>query len=452
MADLNALIAQGAQFKQPESPLNMMAQLQTFQQGQSANQLNQMSIAEKQRGMEEANALRRLDPTSASYLQDVMKISPKEGFAFAKLQREAQNAGTEGQIKDVKLLTDKLSMLPQAYQLADTPEAYLALHQSVHADPVVGKWLKSIGATPEKGLAALQNAVQTGTFDDFRMKSMQSVSQLLEGAKPVVVGASSSVYDPKTGMFKQAPAAPEKPAAPPAPPVSIAEYERAKTDPAFMTFLQNRAAAQRAPRPEAAPRTQQVTLSDGSIGIINMDTGAITSATLGGAGVKGKDSTKTAVSEQQAAYNIGRVLTAANEIKNISNTDPSSVQPGAAEALAASVGMGGTANLARSANRQIVQGAQRDALDALLYLATGAAYNKEQLQGQMEAYIPAYTDKPPQLAAKKTRMTELIKSAKIRAGNAWTPEMDTALKSLMAPADAATPAAGGATGEWKVVK
>jgi len=168
--------------------------------------------------------------------------------------------------------------------------------------------------------------------------------------------------------------------------------------------------------------------------------------------VKGKDSTKTAVSEQQAAYNIGRVLTAANEIKNISSTDPSSVQPGAAEALAASVGMGGTANLARSANRQIVQGAQRDALDALLYLATGAAYNKEQLQGQMEAYIPAYTDKPPQLAAKKTRMTELIKSAKIRAGNAWTPEMDTALKSLMAPAGAATPAAGGATGEWKVVK
>jgi hypothetical protein len=179
---------------------------------------------------------------------------------------------------------------------------------------------------------------------------------------------------------------------------------------------------------------------------------------IGEAGVlvKGKDSTKTAVSEQQAAYNIGRVLTAANEIKNISSTDPSSVQPGAAEALAASVGMGGTANLARSANRQIVLGAQRDALDALLYLATGAAYNKEQLQGQMEAYIPAYTDKPPQLAAKKTRMTELIKSAKIRAGNAWTPEMDTALKSLMAPADAApaatvpsaatpaaTPAAGG---------
>ena len=57
MADLNALIAQGAQFRQPESQLNMMAQMQQLQQGQSANQLNQMNIAEKQRLQEEQNCL-----------------------------------------------------------------------------------------------------------------------------------------------------------------------------------------------------------------------------------------------------------------------------------------------------------------------------------------------------------------------------------------------------------
>ena len=45
-------------------------------------------------------------------------------------------------------------------------------------------------------------------------------------------------------------------AAPPTPPVSIAEFERAKTDPAFMKFLQDRAAATRPPaqpRPEPTP-------------------------------------------------------------------------------------------------------------------------------------------------------------------------------------------------------
>ena len=232
------------------------------------------------------------------------------------------------------------------------------------------------------------------------------------------------------------------------PPASALEFKLAQENPKFMQFLRERAAATRPPRAEAAPRTQQVTLSDGSLGIMNMDTGAITPATLGGEGVKGKDSTKTAVSEQQAAYNIGRVLTAANEIKNITSKNPSAVQPGAMEAFASSLGMGGTANLARDADRQIVQGAQRDALDALLYLATGAAYNKEQLQGQMDAYIPSYTDTDEAVLAKKSRMTELIKSAKTRAGKSWTPEMDKAMAALTGPAapGAAAPAPAGGGG------
>lgn len=154
--------------------------------------------------------------------------------------------------------------------------------------------------------------------------------------------------------------------------------------------------------------------------------------------LKAKDASKTAVSEQQASYNIGRVLTAAKEISKVVEKNPSVLKPGAGEALASSVGLTGTANAARSADRQIVYGAQRDALDALLYLATGAAYNKEQLQGQMAAYIPAYTDEPEAVAAKQVRMAELIKSAKTRAGKSWTPEMESAMQSLTNPAGTAT--------------
>ena len=210
MADLNALIAQGAQFRQPESPLNMMAQLQTFQQGQSTNQLNQMKIAEAQRGMEEANALRRLDPSSASYLQDVMRVSPEKGFAFAKSQQEAKAAGTESQIKNVKLLTDTLATIPEMYKRANTPEDFLAIHQSVHSNPVLGPWLKSIGATPDKGLATLQTAAQTpGGLEQYRQQAMSSVAQILESAKPIIVSPSASVYS--GGKFTQAPAAPVTP-------------------------------------------------------------------------------------------------------------------------------------------------------------------------------------------------------------------------------------------------
>jgi len=49
---------------------------------------------------------------------------------------------------------------------------------------------------------------------------MQSVSQLLDSIKPVVVGASSSVYDPTKGTFNQAPAAPVAP-----PPSTLAKLQ-----------------------------------------------------------------------------------------------------------------------------------------------------------------------------------------------------------------------------------
>jgi hypothetical protein len=147
----------------------------------------------------------------------------------------------------------------------------------------------------------------------------------------------------------------------------------------------------------------------------------------GGPAAKGKEPT---VSEQNASYNISRVLNAATEIQDVIKKDPSALAPGPAEAAARSVGMEGAANVARSTNRQIVYGAQRDSLDALLYLATGAAYNKEQLQGAWDSYMPAFTDDAKTREAKRLRLNTLLKTAKLRAGKAWTPEMDQAMENL----------------------
>ena len=116
MADLNALIAQGVQFQKPVNPFVQYGQMQQLQQNEQANQLNQMKMQEMQRGMEETNAMRRLDPNSESYLADITRISPEKGFAFGKMRQEAKTAATEGQIKDTKLLADKLALLPDAYR------------------------------------------------------------------------------------------------------------------------------------------------------------------------------------------------------------------------------------------------------------------------------------------------------------------------------------------------
>jgi len=86
---------------------------------------------------------------------------------------------------------------------------------------------------------------------------------------------------------------------------------------ALVNVRTNLARESRPLRPEAAPRTQQVTMRDGTLGIMNMDTGAITASTLGGAPVKGKPSAfaeKTAVQRAQMGKDLGFAITQLTDI------------------------------------------------------------------------------------------------------------------------------------------
>lgn len=154
-----------------------------------------------------------------------------------------------------------------------------------------------------------------------------------------------------------------------------------------------------------------------------------------GGGSKTKDLT---VQEQTSSYNISRLLRGAAAIKKAVETSPSANVPGATEAVVGSLPfISGAVNFTRGPQRQIVAAAQRDVLDALLYLATGAAYNKEQLEGQMESYIPAFSDAPEAIESKRERLAQLVMDAKTRAGRAWTPKLDEAANTLFGPTAAA---------------
>jgi len=154
-----------------------------------------------------------------------------------------------------------------------------------------------------------------------------------------------------------------------------------------------------------------------------------------GTGNKPKDLT---VQEQTASYNINRLLRGAAAINKAVTTAPSANVPSGIEAFVESLPLISSAvNFTRGPQRQIVVAAQRDVLDALLYLATGAAYNKEQLEGQRESYIPAYSDEPETIASKRERLAQLVMDAKTRAGRAWTPQLDKAANMLFGPTAAA---------------
>jgi hypothetical protein len=144
---------------------------------------------------------------------------------------------------------------------------------------------------------------------------------------------------------------------------------------------------------------------------------------------KPKEST---VTEQQAATVTGRLVRRVKEISDALKRSPQAEAPTATEAALQNIpGLSAATNLVRSTDRQIVATAQDDILDALLYLATGAAYNKEQLQQQKSAYLSSWSDDPPTRAIKRQRLTDMVRDAKIRAGDAWTSELDSQLNLLL---------------------
>ena len=106
------------------------------------------------------------------------------------------------------------------------------------------------------------------------------------------------------------------------------------------------ATASRPPRPETAPRTQQVTLNDGSLGIMNMDTGTVTPATVGGVAVKGKPSAfaeKTAAQKVQTGKDINQAIF---ELKNVAKEGgliDQSTGSGAGKLIDIAAGFGGKA-------------------------------------------------------------------------------------------------------------
>jgi hypothetical protein len=199
--------------------------------------------------------------------------------------------------------------------------------------------------------------------------------------------------------------------------------------------------APREPREPPAPTITQIQDPDDPERVLTVNARTYQGGGVGSPGVIGVSGKQGGaaraempnVSEQQASTATRRLLQRAKEINAAVQRTPKSEAPTIVEA-----GMENTpllsraTNLVRSTDRQIVASAQDDVLDALLYLATGAAYNKEQLQQQKSAYLPVWSDEPATRAAKRQRLAQAIEGARVRAGRAWTPELEEELNKLLA--------------------
>lgn len=143
------------------------------------------------------------------------------------------------------------------------------------------------------------------------------------------------------------------------------------------------------------------------------------------------------VDEKKVATLTTRLVGAFSDINAVRAEDPSAQEPGLIETFRGGLDpqgfLGPAVRWQAGPKRRVVHDAQRDALDALLTLGTGAAYNKEQLDGQMVSYFPQYGDTPEEVDIKNRRLERLIAAAKANAGPAWErvePQIEPFLTSL----------------------
>lgn len=113
MADLNALIAQGAQFHAPADPFAQYAKMQQLQQGQQANMLNQMKMDEYQQSVQRANAL-RASPAPAGVSAAHWAIDPAKALEIAKEQATAAAQSATATHKKAQTVVEGQKWMDQA--------------------------------------------------------------------------------------------------------------------------------------------------------------------------------------------------------------------------------------------------------------------------------------------------------------------------------------------------
>ena len=124
-------------------------------------------------------------------------------------------------------------------------------------------------------------------------------------------------------------------------------------------------------------------------------------------------------SERTAGFLTSRLQNSLAQLQTAIGSTPSAASPNlSAEIIRNVTGSDYLKNLANPEDRQRVEAAELDLLDAALTLGTGAAYTREQLEGYRKSYFPQLGNKPATIADKAKRLKNLLDAAMIKSGRA----------------------------------
>lgn len=124
--------------------------------------------------------------------------------------------------------------------------------------------------------------------------------------------------------------------------------------------------------------------------------------------------------ERKAATLLKRLEGSLAQLETAVGENPSASSPSVLAETARALPFVGDAAARglNSSERQRVEAAQLDILDAALTLGTGAAYTREQLEGYRQSYFPQIGDDQSTIDDKAARLNNVIEAAKIAAGRA----------------------------------
>ena len=123
--------------------------------------------------------------------------------------------------------------------------------------------------------------------------------------------------------------------------------------------------------------------------------------------------------ERKAATLASRLNFSVGQLNEAIGADPKAALPNTAAEIARFVSRTDfLPNKINTEQRQIVEAAQEDILDAALTLGTGAAYSREQLAGYKKSFVPQMGDSSATVKTKQERLANLLKSAEVASGRA----------------------------------
>jgi len=221
-------------------------------------------------------------------------------------------------------------------------------------------------------------------------------------------GAKQYRVDPITGEIREVAAgAPKREPVP----ADIQAYNLAKEQGFTGSFVE----FQNALRPAATPSDIQgfnLARQQGYTGNFIQYQNAIRPPSSTTINMPGEGERKSAVLANRLNFSVGQMNQAIN-------TDPSAAMPKtSAEVARFLTRTEFLPNALNSQQRQIVEAAQMDVLDAALTLGTGAAYTIPQLEGYRKSYFPQIGDSKETVKSKQDRLMNLLKSAELASGRA----------------------------------